>query len=85
MKYKYYIGSLVLLLSVACQQPKSNKASENTSEEIGLNLKNMDTTVRPQDDFYNYVNGAWMKKTEIPADRSRWGSFDELRKKTDQN
>ncbi len=45
----------------------------------------MDTTIRPQDDFYNYVNGKWMKTTEIPADRSHWGSFDELRKKTDVN
>ena len=48
-----------------------------------INLKNMDTSVRPQDDFYNYVNGGWMKKAEIPSDRSRWGSFDELREFTD--
>ena len=43
----------------------------------------MDTTVRPQDDFYNFVNGNWMKNTEIPSDRARWGSFDELRENTD--
>lgn len=45
----------------------------------------MDKTVQPQNDFYNYVNGAWMKTSEIPSDRSRWGSFDELRKNTDIN
>lgn len=43
----------------------------------------MDKTVKPQDDFYNFVNGNWMKTTEIPSDRARWGSFDELRENTD--
>lgn len=45
----------------------------------GIELRNMDTKVRPQDDFYLYTNGAWLKNTTIPADKSRWGSFDELR------
>ncbi|MGB3452590.1 MAG: M13 family metallopeptidase [Moheibacter sp.] len=49
-----------------------------------INLENMDTGIRPQDDFYNFVNGNWMKTAKIPADRSRWGSFDELRENTDQ-
>ncbi|SEM55679.1 putative endopeptidase [bacterium A37T11] len=44
----------------------------------------MDTTVRPQDDFYNYVNGNWMKTVQIPADKARWGSFNELAERTDQ-
>lgn len=48
-----------------------------------INVSYMDNEVRPQDDFYNYVNGNWMKKTEIPADRGRWGSFDQLREHTD--
>ena len=49
-----------------------------------INLDYMDTSVRPQDDFYNYVNGNWMKTAEIPSDRARWGSFDELRENTDK-
>jgi len=44
----------------------------------------MDTSVRPQDDFYNYVNGNWMKTVEIPSDQSRWGSFNELIEKTNE-
>ncbi len=49
-----------------------------------INLSHMDTTVRPQDDFYSYVNGNWMKTVEIPSDKARWGSFDELREHTDE-
>ncbi|MFN3967293.1 M13 family metallopeptidase [Flavobacterium sp.] len=49
----------------------------------GINLFLMDKSVRPNDDFFNFVNGTWVKNTEIPADRTRWGSFDELRQKTD--
>ena len=48
-----------------------------------LELRFMDTSVAPNDDFYNYVNGQWMENTEIPSDRGRWGSFDELGKRAD--
>ncbi|MDR2281770.1 MAG: M13 family metallopeptidase [Sphingobacterium sp.] len=48
-----------------------------------IDLSLMDKNVRPQDDFYNYVNGNWMKSVEIPSDKARWGSFDELRENTD--
>jgi putative endopeptidase len=38
----------------------------------GVILENMDTTTRPGDDFYQYANGNWIKKTEIPADKSSY-------------
>ena len=41
----------------------------------GLFLQNFDRTVRPQDDLYRFVNGTWLKTTEIPADKSNYGSF----------
>src|SRR5690554_2642123 len=44
-----------------------------------INLDYMDSTVRPQDDFFQFVNGNWIDQTEIPADQGRWGSFNELR------
>lgn len=51
----------------------------------GIELQYMDKSVKPNDDFFTYVNGTWVKKTEIPSDRTRWGSFDELRKNTDDD
>ena len=62
-----------------------NTMSENTNVDKGIALAEMDTTVRPQDDFYNYVNGTWAKTAQIPADKPTWGSFHILREKTDEN
>ncbi|WP_432383494.1 M13 family metallopeptidase [Duganella sp. P38] len=45
----------------------------------GIDLKTLDPAVRPQDDFYGYVNGIWTRNTEIPADKSTWGTYIELR------
>ena len=54
-------------------------------QESGINISNMDLNVKPSEDFYQFVNGSWLKNTEIPADRTSWGSFNELRKKTDKD
>jgi putative endopeptidase len=40
--------------------------------------KNLDTSVKPQVDFYAYADGGWNKANTIPADHSSWGSFDEI-------
>ncbi|QSX33046.1 peptidase M13 [Shewanella avicenniae] len=48
----------------------------------GIELANFDSSVRPQDDFYDYVNGSWIKNTEIPADRTSVGAFYDLREKS---
>ncbi len=46
-----------------------------------LDAKNMDTSIKPGDDFYEYANGGWLKKNPIPPEYSRWGSFNELGEK----
>ena len=51
----------------------------------GINTSLMDKTVSPTNDFFKFVNGTWLKNTEIPADKTRWGSFDELRQNTDKD
>jgi len=43
-----------------------------------IDPKNFDLAVKPQDDFYRYVNGTWLKNNPIPADQSRWGGFTQL-------
>ena len=43
-----------------------------------IDPKNMDTSVKPGDDFFRYATGAWIKRTEIPPEYSRWGAFNEL-------
>ncbi|AZI66463.1 M13 family peptidase [Kaistella daneshvariae] len=55
------------------------------TEDVGLDLSTIDNSVRPQDDFYNFVNGSWMKTAKIPADKSTWGSFNKLAEDTDNN
>ena len=79
MKKFFQFALVISLLSLgftSCEQPQEKKPG-------GIDLSLMDTRVLPQDNFYNYVNGTWMKNTEIPDDKTRWGSFNELRENTD--
>jgi len=71
----------VAAILIACNDDKKMATTEKV--ERGIILSNMDTTVSPKDDFYSYVNGSWMKNTEIPDDQVRWGGFGVLRKSTD--
>lgn len=48
----------------------------------GIEVQYIDPAVRAQDDFFAYLNGNWLKTTEIPADKSSWGSFAKLRDDT---
>jgi putative endopeptidase len=66
---------------IACKQD-AKKDTAMTEKIPGIVLENMDTTVSPKVDFYNYVNGNWMKTTKIPEDQASWGGFGVLRKST---
>jgi len=59
--------------------------AQNTPKEPGINVSYMNAKISPSQDFFQYVNGTWLDKTEIPSDRTSWGSFNELRQKTDDN
>jgi len=50
-----------------------------TRSSNSLDLTNVLSDVRPQDDLFRHVNGVWLRDAEIPADRARFGAFDELR------
>ena len=58
-------------LSLSCSEQGDNLGS-------GINIDNLDQSVRPADDFYAYACGGWMKNNPLPAAYSRYGSFDML-------
>ncbi|KFF07706.1 M13 family metallopeptidase [Chryseobacterium luteum] len=74
----------VCSLNTVNGQAKAVKTAVNSTDK-GLDLSLMDTSVRPQDDFYNYVSGTWMKTAKIPSDKPTWGSFNKLADDTDNN
>jgi putative endopeptidase len=55
------------------------KTKKQTKKNWGFDLRNLDTSVRPTDDFFHYSSGGWIKRNTIPATEGRWGSFDILR------
>lgn len=78
-----YAGAIAIVLCLTgCDDPApaDQELEMIGSDEIsGITFENMDTAIHPGDDFFVYVNGTWLKNTEIPADKSRYGSFNVLR------
>ncbi|NNC77148.1 MAG: peptidase M13 [Woeseiaceae bacterium] len=70
------LGAALLVLA-ACGQQTTETASIAATKTLGsgLSLENMDKSVHPGNDFFNYMNGAWLDKTEIPADKASYGGF----------
>ena len=63
-----------------CLFKHATAMAQGQSQELrsGIDLTNLDNSVRPQDDFFSYACGGWMKKNPLPAAYSRYGSFDVL-------
>ena len=61
----------------SCGEDIKNEKVKNT----GIDIVNIDSTAKPADDFYQFVNGNWMKNNPIPESESRWTTFDELRER----
>ncbi|PTL79328.1 M13 family metallopeptidase [Vitiosangium sp. GDMCC 1.1324] len=79
------LGACLLLGCTASTRNTAQDAAAQTAKPraLGVETKNFDTGVRPQDDFFRYVNGTWLKTAQIPADKGRYGSFIELRDKSE--
>jgi endothelin-converting enzyme/putative endopeptidase len=72
-----FIASLLVFVGIAlvCAVVAQDAAQTETH---GIQVANMDRSVKPGDDFFDYANGAWVKRTEIPNDRAGLGVFTKL-------
>jgi putative endopeptidase len=76
-------GGLSITLLAAPAQSNTTSSGKAKLGSFGVDLTGMDKAVKPGDDFYKFVNGAWNARTEIPADKSNWGGFNILRDLSD--
>ena len=72
----------LLAVALACA-PLTAVAADSAQSTAGIlksgvYLQNLDKSVRPQDDFYRHINGGWLAATQIPADKSNYGTFTKL-------
>lgn len=86
------VCSSLLLLSGCSNSDESNSTTKNSITTLqksvlasGIEQANIDHSVRPQDNFYRYINGGWMNKNKIPDDKTAIGSFYDLRDKADND
>ncbi|MGV0036394.1 MAG: M13 family metallopeptidase [Candidatus Azotimanducaceae bacterium WSBS_2022_MAG_OTU7] len=74
------------LLMASCSGLDEQKSKKSTSTKAlvsGVDQSYVDHSIRPQDDFFGHVNGLWLANVQIPADKSRIGTFTDLRDKAD--
>lgn len=72
------------ILIISCTEKAGNEDMTMKSG-IGIDLANLDTTVKPGDNFFRYANGSWIDKNPIPGDYSRYGAFEILQDKNLDN
>ena len=74
---KIIIATLTIALLQGCTTNVKNTV-EKVKKYPAFDVQNMDTTIKPGDDFFNYTNGTWLKNNPIPADKNSRSTFDEL-------
>lgn len=75
------LKSLSVLFLVGSMLSCNTKKEENLNELVGLDISNIDSTIKPADDFYDFFGKKWIDKTEIPAEEKAWGPLIEMRSK----
>ena len=71
-------ASASLWAGTVIQPVQAASTVEQGQKKSGIEKQYFDSSVSEKDDFYDHVNGLWLKNTAIPADKSRWGTFDIL-------
>ncbi|WP_452230760.1 M13 family metallopeptidase [Lacinutrix sp. MEBiC02404] len=82
---KLSLFSAVAFLGLVSCKEEAKKEIAVVEKTPGINLDYMDTSIPASEDFFKHVNGKWLENNEIPDDQATWGSFQELRKKTDDD
>ena len=72
---KRNLGVLAVTLFIVLALNSASAQVKPGGRSLGIDVSGMDRSARPQDDFFRFVNGTWADKTEIPPDKSRYGSF----------
>ena len=88
MRLSLSLAAAVVALLAGCGPKPSAPAAATPRAAIGafgVDLAAMDKTVKPGDDFFKYVNGTWLATFKMPADKTRYGAFDELRDKSEND
>ena len=78
-------SALALSFLAACGQQPEPATAPTTAPRSGIDLSAMDTTIKPGDDFFSYVNGTWVKSTEVPADKASYSVFAVLNDEAQEN
>ena len=81
---KYLIGILMIALLQGCNS-NVKKTTETTKKYPAFDVQNMDTTIKPGNDFFAYTNGKWLKNNPIPSDKNSKDAFDELFERNREN
>jgi putative endopeptidase len=85
MTRRQTFGGAALLAAAALPGACARRRPQAAIGAWGLDLSARDLSVRPGDDFFSYVNGAWVDSTTIPEDRVAWGTFDILIEKAERD
>lgn len=86
-KLMYIVGAALLF---ACKpaaevtEANPSKTTIKTDNYQTIDLSYLDQSTRPQDDFFQFSNGTWIKENPVPPSESRWGSFNELEKSNNE-
>jgi putative endopeptidase len=78
INFRPFFTGILLVSTCLNQGDLLAQSGKKKSKPITFDVSYLDKSVKPQDDFFRFANGTWIKKNPIPPSESRWGSFNEL-------